>query len=60
MKEILEGVYITDKGARVVLTEDNSRKEYYSVWVKKADDKKGKTVATRCTYQKAMQIAEEY
>lgn len=48
--------YETESGTRIVLSRDNGNK-YWNVFVRRADEKKGKVIATRCTYEKAMQIA---
>lgn len=53
-------VYDTDAGTRVVLQRDNSsRGIYWSVYIKH-DDLKGRIVATRCNYEKAIDIAKHY
>lgn len=63
MKQILKDdyseVYVNDAGSRIVLTRDNSIRNYWSVWIKTKAMKRGKTIATRCTYEKAMQIAKQ-
>ena len=55
-------VYMNDAGIRIIidLVESQvSKLPHYFVAVK-PEGKKMKTVATRCTYEKAMQIAREY
>jgi ABC-type tungstate transport system permease subunit len=51
--------YKATNGTIIGIDKDNSMKNYYSVFVKEPN-KEGKTVATRCRYEKAMQIANEY
>ena len=51
--------YKTNSGVIIGIDKDNSLKNYYTVFVKEPN-KKGKTVATRCTYEKAMRIANGY
>lgn len=51
--------YKTNNGTIIGIDKDNSIKKYYTVFVKEPN-KKGKTVATRCTYEKAMQIVNAY
>lgn len=41
------------------ISKDNSLKNYYSVSAKEKD-KKGKIIATRCSYEKAMDIIKNY
>lgn len=41
------------------IIKDNSMKNYYSVSAREKG-KKGKTIATRCTYEKAMNIIKNY
>ncbi len=54
-----------ENGTRIGIFEDSTLgerrgKQYYNVVVDKPEWKYGKTVATRCTMQKAMAIAESY
>lgn len=62
MKKVFEDstteIYETENGSVIGIYKDNSLKQYYTVTVKQIGSKV-KTVATRCTYKKAMQIASE-
>ena len=51
--------YKTSNGTIIGIDRDNSIKNYYTVFIKEPN-KKGKTVATRCTHEKAMLIINEY
>lgn len=51
--------YTAENGTIIAFEKDNSIKKYYRVFVNVPNGIK-KTVATRCTYEKAMQIAKEY
>ena len=63
MKKVFEDstteIYETESGIIIGIIKDHSMKNYYNVTVKNPNEK-GKTVATRCTYQKAMIIAKQY
>ena len=41
------------------ISKDNSLKNYYTVSAREKD-KKGKVIATRCSYEKAMNIIKNY
>lgn len=62
MKKVYESelavAYETEKGARVVIQRDFNA-QYYNLWVKESG-KKGKTIATRCTYDYAYSKAKEF
>lgn len=62
MKQVYDDCYSkayqTEKGTRIVLFRDSNIK-YWSVFVRRSDEKKGKTIATRCTFEKAMSIAKQ-
>ena len=51
--------YDREDGCRVVLERDNTPKHYYSVFIKRPGEK-GKTIATKCTYETAIEKAKEY
>lgn len=62
MKELCRNELTTafecENGTRVVI-ERTFNSNYYSVYVCKPG-KKGKAIATRCTFAKAMDLAREY
>lgn len=47
------------RGTVFGIIRDNSRKLYYNVSARKPGEK-GNTIATRCTYEKAMEIINTY
>ena len=61
----LTEIWETAKGDTIGICANNAYgertlKRYYNIVVRKAGEKYGKTVKTRCTYEKAMQIVAEY
>ena len=67
MKEIYRNsttvIYETESGATVGICEDENRtsfKKYYHVVVREKGASKGKTVKTRCTFETAYSIAQQY
>ena len=51
--------YKSKNGTIICIERDNSLKKYYTVRVNEPG-KRLKTVATRCTYEKAMQIVKSF
>lgn len=49
----------TNDGTFVAISRDAGNR-YWNVFVRKPDEKKGKVIATRCTFEKAMSIAEQF
>lgn len=58
IKDSTTEIYETDDGTIIGITKDNTIKDYYTVTVRKPNQK-AETVATRCTYMTAINIAKE-
>lgn len=62
-KNSLNELWENEKGDMVGIFCDDcikTRKSYFHVVVREAGWERGKTVATRCTYETAMQIVNQY